>query len=86
MGAQVEVTPASGDVVSVTGLLGGEHVDGWARTLRCPTTGVLLILLAPDKATADSIASLSAQARCTLDGEAPSSWPDASGPGPGDTR
>jgi len=81
MGAQVEVTPASGDVVSVRGSLGAVHVDGWARALRCPTTGVLLMLLAPDKATADSIGSLTAQARCTLDGEAPSSWPNASGPG-----
>lgn len=78
MGAQVDVRPSGQDTATITGTVGGDHVDGWIRSLRCPTSGVLLMFLAPDVASAERLGTAVAGARCTVPGEAPSSWPDAS--------
>jgi membrane associated rhomboid family serine protease len=80
LGAQLVVTATGPDAATLTGTLEGDHVDGWARSVRCPTGGIPLLLAAPDQDTAERIRALTASARCTAPGEAPSSWPDAPRP------
>ncbi len=78
MGGHVDARPSDQDTAAITGTFSGSHVDGWIRSLRCPTSGVLLMFLAPDPASAERLRAAAAGARCTVPGEAPSSWPDAS--------
>jgi membrane associated rhomboid family serine protease len=77
----LSVEGAGSDSASFTGTLpSGEHVEGFARALRCPTANVLLLLEAPDPATAGRLRSTVTGARCTAPGEEPSSGPDATSP------
>lgn len=80
-GAHVDARASGQDMAAITGTVGGRHVDGWVRALRCPTSGVLLTFVAPDPASAERLRAAGAGARCTAPGEAPSSWPDGLWPG-----
>jgi membrane associated rhomboid family serine protease len=77
----LNVEDEGSDSATFTGTLGnGEHLEGFVRALRCPTVGVLLLLGAPDPATAGQLRGAVTGARCTAPGEEPSSWPDATPP------
>lgn len=77
MGAQVTARPDGPDAATLAGTFEGDHVEGWARQVRCPGGGALLLLLAPDRPSADRAATLAASARCTRPDEPPQRWPDA---------
>jgi hypothetical protein len=72
----MKVTPAGAEAVAVAGTMDGERVVGWARQLRCGP-GLLVLLLAPDGATARRIGAIADRARCTRPGERGQEWPDA---------
>ncbi len=79
-GAQVAITASGPEAATLTGTFQGNHFDGWARSLHCPTVDVLLVLFAPDLETAERIGAVTESARCAATGETPSSWPDAPKP------
>lgn len=77
---ELAVTPTGPDSASLTGTIDGNHVEGWARQIRCPAGGIMLMAFAPDAGTADQVRALTSSARCAQPGEAPQRWPDAPKP------
>jgi membrane associated rhomboid family serine protease len=75
-GGRVIAAPAGPDAAVYSGTLSGAAVEGWGRYLRCPSTGVLLLFSAPDRASSEQARALAEPARCTAAGEAPTRWPD----------
>lgn len=76
-GGNMKAKPRIGDRVPFSGTLEGEEVEGWARSIQCPTHGVLVMALANTHEDSEAAYVASANAGCLRPGEAPPVFPDA---------
>lgn len=76
-GGTAETRAPKGDRVMFGGVIEGEHYEGWARRVACPTHGVLLLAMAGTAEGAEAVYLASTNAGCLRDGEKPPEFPDA---------
>jgi hypothetical protein len=79
-GGKVTAGPMIGDRVTFSGSFEGEHVEGWARRVKCPTHSVLFLAMSGTKQGAEAIYVATSNAGCLRPGEKPPVWPDPPAP------
>lgn len=76
-GGNITADLVVGDRYPFRGTVEGEHVEGWARHVACPTHGVLMLVLASTTEAAEAVYNASANAGCLRPDEKPPVWPAA---------
>ena len=65
-----------GNLLTFVHHIDGNDEPGFFRFISCPTSNVLLLAMAADRATADELEKRGAAARCLKPGEKAPTWPD----------